>query len=260
MRYPSAIVDPMMLVVVVPTYNERGHLARLAEHVLSLALVNVDVQLLIVDDASPDGTGRLADELARQHPLQIRVVHRAGKQGLGSAYIDGADCALAMGADLVAQMDADLSHDPAVLATMVNAIRGADVVIGSRYVAGGGVDADWPRHRKLLSWLANRVVVPALLMLPLTDATSGYRLWRRDALIRIAPAVNVRSSGYGFQVEMAYLAYHVGCKIREVPIYFRARELGQSKMDVWASLAAVGEILSIRRTHRETRLPPQSSS
>jgi dolichol-phosphate mannosyltransferase len=240
----------MILVAVVPTYNEVGTLARVAGEVLQLDRPDLHVRLLVVDDASTDGTAHIADELARGAPGRIEVLHRRNKRGLGSAYIEGFAQALASGADLIAQMDADLSHEPSVLAVMTDVIRNADLVIASRYVSGGGVDALWPWHRKLLSWLANRALVPALLTLPLSDATSGYRLWRHDALARIAPSVNVRSSGYGFQVEMAYLAHRLGCRIKEVPIYFRERESGQSKMSPSVALIAVREIWAIRRQHR----------
>jgi dolichol-phosphate mannosyltransferase len=138
---------------------------------------------------------------------------------------------------------------------MTEMIADADLVLASRYVSGGGVDAQWGWHRKLLSWSANRVVVPALLSLPVTDATSGFRLWRRDALARIARSANARSTGYGFQVEMAYLAHQIGCRIKEVPIYFRERESGQSKMSLSVAFGTAREILSIRRRHRR---PPAS--
>jgi dolichol-phosphate mannosyltransferase len=243
----------MILVAVVPTYNEVGTLERLANALLRLELPHAETRLLIVDDASTDGTARLADELASRAPGRVEVLHRENKRGLGSAYIEGFARALANGADLVAQMDADLSHEPPVLVAMVEAIGDADLVIGSRYVRGGGVDAHWGWHRKLLSWSANRLVVPALLRLPVSDATSGYRLWRRDTLARIAPSVHVRSSSYGFQVEMAFLAHRLACRIKEVPIYFREREMGRSKMSLAVALVAVGEILSIGRRRR--RLP-----
>ena len=247
----------MILVAVVPTYNEVGNLERLATALLRLDIPGIEIRLLVVDDASTDGTGQLADELARQAPERVRVLHRTGIRGLGSAYVEGFAHALADGADLIAQMDADLSHEPSVLAAMANLSQDADLVLGSRYVSGGGVDAQWPWRRKLLSWLANRVVVPALLSPPVADATSGFRLWRRDALVRIAPSVNVRSTSYGFQVEMTFLAHRLGFRIKEVPIYFRERESGRSKMSVPVALVAVREILSIRR---KTRLPDQQPS
>ena len=245
----------MILVVVVPTYNEVGSLARLAEELLRLDLRDVEGRLLVVDAASTAGTAHVADELARHATGRVEVLHRGSKRGLGSAYVDGFARALVNGADLIAQMDADLSHEPSVLAAMTDAIRDADLVIASRYASGGGVDAQWGWHRKLMSWLANRAVVPAILSLPVSDATSGYRLWRRNTLARIAPSINVRSSGYGFQVEMAYLAHTLGCRIREVPIYFRERESGQSKMSVRVALGAVRDILAIPRQHRRARGP-----
>jgi len=208
----------MILVAVVPTYNEVGNLARLANELLRLDLPGIEVRLLIVDDASTDGTAQVADEYAQRMPARVAVLHRDSKRGLGSAYVEGFARALASGADLIAQMDADLSHEPAVLAVMVEAIRDADLVIGSRWVRGGAVDANWGWHRKLVSRFTNRAVVPTLLSLPLADATSGYRLWRRDTLAQIAPASTVRSSGYAFQVEMAYLAHRLGSRIKEVPI------------------------------------------
>lgn len=239
----------MILVAVVPTYNEVGSLERIAAELLRLDLKGIEIRLLVVDDASTDGTGHVADELARREPRRVDVLHRNSKRGLGTAYIDGFMRALESGADLIAQMDADLSHEPAVLAAMTDAIRDADLVIASRYVNGGGVDENWDWHRKLLSWLANRAVVPTLLSLPLSDATSGYRLWQRAALARIIQPAKVRSNGYGFQVEMAYLAHRLGYRIKEVPILFRERDTGQSKMSISVAFAAVREILSIRRQH-----------
>ena len=247
----------MRLVAVVPTYNEVGSLERLASALLGLDLPGTEIRLLIVDDASTDGTAALADRLAGAAPRRIEILHRTNKRGLGSAYVDGFTQALAGGADLIAQMDADLSHEPSVLVAMADAIGNADLVIGSRYVPGGGVDTQWGLHRKLTSWLANRVVVPALIGLPVRDATSGYRLWRRDALARIAPAVNVRSTSYGFQVEMVLLAHRLGCRIAEVPIYFRERDSGYSKMSPPVAFAAVSEILSLSRHGRRT-LDPRS--
>jgi len=244
----------MILVVVVPTYNEVASLARLAEKLLTLELPAHELRVLIVDDGSTDGTAQVADGLAQTSGGRVSVMQRGYKGGLGSAYVEGFARVLAGEADLIAQMDADLSHEPGVLQLMTQAIADADLVLASRYVAGGGVDAQWGWHRKLLSWSANRVVVPALLSLPVTDATSGFRLWRRGALARIASAANARSTGYGFQVEMAYLAHRTGCRIREVPIYFRERDAGQSKMSFAVALGTVREILAVRRRH--PHLPP----
>ena len=246
------------LVVVVPTFNEVGNLERFAERLLNVQLPSTTLRLLVVDDGSTDGTAAVAERLAQRPDERIAVVHRGSKRGLGSAYIDGFARAIADGADLVAQMDADLSHEPAVLKTMTELIANADLVLASRYISGGGVDSRWGWHRKLLSWSANRVIVPALLSLPVTDATSGFRLWRGDALARIARSADTRSTGYGFQVEMAYLAHQTGCRIKEVPIYFREREAGQSKMSLVVALSTVREIVTVRRRHR--RVPPPKAS
>jgi dolichol-phosphate mannosyltransferase len=248
----------MILAVVVPTFNEVGSLARLAEQLLSLELAGHELRILIVDDGSTDGTAEVADQLTQTAGGRVAVMQRGYKRGLGSAYIEGFARALSGDADLIAQMDADLSHEPAVLRQMVQHIADADLVLASRYVTGGGVDTQWGWHRKLLSWSANRVFVPALLSLPVTDATSGFRLWRRAALARIASAANARSTGYGFQVEMAYLAHRTGCRIREVPIYFRERDAGQSKMSLAVALGTVREIVAVRRRHR--RVPATDAS
>ncbi|MDX2171048.1 MAG: polyprenol monophosphomannose synthase [Deltaproteobacteria bacterium] len=237
----------MQLTVVVPTYNEVGTLERLTRALLELRLPDVAMRVLIVDDASEDGTAGVADRLAQAAPGAVEVLHRVGRRGLGSAYAAGFARALASEAGLIAQMDADLSHDPQVLRAMHAAIGEADVVIGSRYVAGGSLDPHWGWHRKLLSHLANRVVVPAALTLHVRDATSGFRLWRREALAAIAPSLNARSGGYAFQVEMALLAERAGCRIAEVPIHFRERESGRSKMNGWVALTAARELWSMRR-------------
>ncbi|MEO8603909.1 MAG: polyprenol monophosphomannose synthase [bacterium] len=236
----------MILVAVVPTYNEAGSVQQLIEALLPLRLPDVEMRVLVVDDASSDGTAQLVEACAQRAPGRVELLRRDAKRGLGSAYVAGFSRALAGGADLIAQMDADLSHDPAALAAMTEAIRDADLVLASRYLPGGGVDTEWGWHRKLVSGLANGFVVPRLLSCPVTDATSGYRLWRRDALARIAPSISVRSNGYGFQVEMACLAHHLGCRIKEVPIYFRERTTGRSKMNVREAFGAVRDILAIR--------------
>lgn len=237
----------MTLLVVVPTLNEVHSLGRLVAELRRLEIPGVDLRVLIVDDASTDGTAQLADDLVAASAGAVEVMHRPRKVGLGSAYVDGFTHALAGPAEWVAQMDADLSHDPAVLVAMVQALQDADLVIGSRYVPGGAVIPGLGWHRRFMSWCANRVVVPALLGLPATDATSGYRLWRRSTLARIAPSASSRATGYGFQVEMAFLAHQHGCRIREVPIVFRVREGGESKMSARAAVATVGEIFAVRR-------------
>jgi dolichol-phosphate mannosyltransferase len=215
-------VRPDQVVVVVPTYNERENLPHLAAAVLLHGH-----RLLIVDDSSPDGTGEIGDELAKTTP-GVEVLHRPKKEGLGRAYGAGFDRALAGEPDVVVQMDCDFSHNPADLPRLVAGIEaGADLVIGSRYVPGGATP-DWPWHRKFLSRGGN-LYARAWLDIPIRDATGGFRAWRSEALARL-PYRQVEASGYGFQVEMALQAVSQGLRVVEVPIVFRDRERGTSKM------------------------------
>ncbi|MBW3666125.1 MAG: polyprenol monophosphomannose synthase [Actinobacteria bacterium] len=208
--------------VVVPTYNELENLRDLADEVVSHGY-----RLLIVDDASPDGTGRLAEEIAREHE-GVEVLHRLAKTGLGPAYAAGFDRALGDGAEIVIEMDADFSHDPADLPRLVAAVdEGADLAIGSRYVPGGSTP-DWPWPRRLTSRGGN-LYARTLLGMPVRDATAGYRAFDATAL-RSLPYRQAESSGYGFQVEMAWRAHEAGLSIREIPVVFRDRTRGKSKM------------------------------
>lgn len=208
--------------VVVPTYNERENLAHLAAAVLLHGY-----RLLIVDDGSPDGTGAVADSLAAEVD-RVAVIHRTHKQGLGSAYVAGFDQALADGAEIVIEMDADFSHNPEDLPRLVAAVRGgADLAIGSRYVPGGATP-DWPWYRRFVS-RAGGTYARIMLGMPIRDATAGYRAFDARALARL-PYRDVEASGYGFQVEMAWRACQAGLEIIEVPIVFRDREMGTSKM------------------------------
>lgn len=208
--------------VVVPTYNERENLPHLAAAVLLHGY-----SLLVVDDGSPDGTGEVADGLARKVP-HMGVMHRTHKQGLGPAYGAGFHRALSEEAEVVVQMDADFSHNPADLPRLVAAIeQGADVAIGSRYVPGGGTP-DWPFHRKFLSRGGN-LYARTMLGIPVRDATAGYRAYRSEALRRL-PYKEAEASGYGFQVEMAWRACQQELEVVEVPIIFRDRKYGTSKM------------------------------
>ncbi|MEO7371816.1 MAG: polyprenol monophosphomannose synthase [Ilumatobacteraceae bacterium] len=214
----------MRVTVVVPTYNEAGNIERLCREV---RLAAPDAELLIVDDASPDGTGRLAEELGGVLG-QISVIHRAGKAGLGAAYRAGLREAITRGAEICVQMDADLSHDPAVLPALIaNAQHGADLTIGSRYVPGG-LTENWPRRRRMLSRWGNRYAA-GVLGLAVNDATAGYRAYRTDALERME-FDTVKADGYGFQVEMTYRLVRIGGKVVEFPITFRDRTEGTSKM------------------------------
>jgi dolichol-phosphate mannosyltransferase len=211
------------IVVVVPTYNERDNLPLLVDGVLA----HEGYRLLIVDDASPDGTGEVAETLARARPGRVEVLHRTGRRALGLSYIDGLQRALAGGADLIVQMDADLSHDPAYLPALAAATSEYDMVIGSRYLNGVSV-VNWPLHRIFLSAFANRYVRAVTGVSP-ADCTSGFRCWRREALLRI-PLTSMVSNGYAFVVEMLYEASRRGCRVGEVPIIFIERRQGQSKL------------------------------
>ncbi|MBS2966715.1 polyprenol monophosphomannose synthase [Actinocrinis puniceicyclus] len=216
------------VVVVVPTYNERENLPVLAGLLADLPVP--DLHLLVVDDGSPDGTGEIADKLAAERPDHVGVVHRTAKDGLGRAYIAGMSRALAEGADIVVQMDADLSHPAGVIPAMLDKLASTDaaVVLGSRYTAGGQVAAEWPWHRKALSAWAN-FYVNAILRLHVKDATAGFKAWRAETL-RAIDLPSIHSNGYSFQVEMNYRAVRRGLRIVEVPIRFEERVKGASKM------------------------------
>jgi dolichol-phosphate mannosyltransferase len=212
--------------IVIPTYNERGNIEQLIADVRRVA---PQVDLLIIDDNSPDGTGQLADAIAAQQP-QVRVLHRQGKLGLGTAYIQGFRTALEQGYDYVFEMDADFSHDPQYIPAFLAAMdgpRAADLVIGSRYIRGGGTP-NWTALRKFISGGGNRFA-RAMLWIPVHDCTSGYRCYRTSALATLH-LDQVHSSGYAFQVEMAYAMWKSGYRVREVPIIFEDRRVGQSKM------------------------------
>jgi dolichol-phosphate mannosyltransferase len=214
----------MNALVVIPTYNERENLPGLVRAVLA----RDGFRVMVVDDASPDGTGAIADDLAKEFPGRVDVLHRTGKRGLGRSYVDGLKRALAEGrADLICQMDADWSHDPKFLPEMVAACADHDVVIGSRYLNGVSV-VNWPLRRLFLSTFANRYI-HAITGLRIKDCTSGYRCWRRETLARL-PLDAVVSEGYAFLVEMIFEAHARGARIGEVPIIFVERRVGASKL------------------------------
>ena len=209
--------------VIVPTFNERDNLP-----VLTAALmVYPEISMLIVDDNSPDGTGELADKLARTYPDRIEVLHRTANRGLGRSYVDGIRSALHRPVDVICQMDSDLSHDPRQLRALIAATEHADVVIGSRYIPGGAI-VNWPLQRRLLSRFAN-TYIRLVTRMSARDCTSGYRCWRRDALASI-PLDQTGSEGYSFLVEMIFAASVAGLKFAEVPITFVERRLGESKL------------------------------
>jgi dolichol-phosphate mannosyltransferase len=230
--------------LVLPTYNEaenlEGIVTAAAEH------LPADRRILVVDDASPDGTGEIADRLAAERD-DVEVLHRPSKEGLGPAYIAGFQAALAGGAELIAQMDADFSHDPADLPRLLEAAEDADVVIGSRYVPGGGV-AEWGPTRRLIS-RGGSAYARTLLGVGIHDLTGGFKVFRRAALEAIS-LESVPSLGYAFQVETTYRAVRAGFRVVEVPIVFRDRRVGQSKMTGMIVLEAALRVPMMRLVRR----------
>jgi dolichol-phosphate mannosyltransferase len=227
--------------VILPTYNEAENIRGISAAILA-ALPGAT--LLVVDDGSPDGTGGIADELAASNP-RIRVHHRPSKQGLGRAYLDGFGVAIEGDATTIVQMDADWSHDPAVLPTLVGPIAAgdADLIIGSRYTPGGGV-ADWGIGRRLIS-RGGSVFAKAVLRLRPNDLTGGYKAWRRTTLEAI-PFEGVHAGGYVFQIEMTFRASRAGARVSEVPITFRDRRVGQSKMSRRIVVEALVVVVTLR--------------
>ncbi|NUP47038.1 MAG: polyprenol monophosphomannose synthase [Catenulispora sp.] len=214
-----------------PTYCERENLPEIVGQLLKVELSR-ELCVLVVDDNSPDGTGDVAEELAAQEPERMSVLHRTAKDGLGRAYLAGFQRALDNGADIVIQMDADLSHPVDAIPAMIDAMdeHGAGVVLGSRYVRGGRVADEWPWHRKALSAWAN-FYVRMILRIPVKDATAGFKAWRADVL-RSLDLGTLASNGYAFQVEMNHRAMRQGYRMVEVPITFTERHAGASKMSV----------------------------
>ena len=250
-------------VVVLPTYNEKENLANMIEALFALNLDSLNI--LVVDDNSPDGTGKIADDFAARNS-KVTVLHRREKNGLGQAYIAGFKQALKMDADYIIQMDCDFSHQPKYIPELLKAIETNDLVIGSRFAKGGSVDEKWSAYRKLLTWFANRVYTPTILGIPVRDATGGFKIWRRNTLIGL-DLNRIRSSGYVFQVEMTYVTCRLGFRVAEIPIYFPDRELGTSKMDIRIQLEAAARVWQVRQRHRnltpqmrQTQLPSETSA
>lgn len=236
--------------VVLPTYDEADNLAGIADAILASL---PGATLLVVDDSSPDGTGDMAERLAAADP-RIRVRHRAAKLGLGRAYLDGFGVALDGGASTLVQMDADWSHDPAVLPALIAPIEHgeADLVIGSRYVEGGGV-TDWGLARRVIS-RGGSVFARIVLGLAPHDLTGGLKAWRRETL-RDVPFAGVRAGGYVFQIEMTYRASRLGARVAEVPITFRDRRAGQSKMSRRIIVEALFVVIRLRLDELRGRHP-----
>lgn len=225
---------------IVPTYNERENIEALVEELLALP---IQLDVIIVDDNSPDGTGEIADRLSAESGGRVGVVHRAGKLGLGTAYLAGFRRALTDGAELVGTMDADFSHNPRHIPAMVDKIsQGCDVVIGSRYVRGGGTSG-CTLNRKMLSWGAN-AFARTMLGLRAHDTTAGFRCYRREVLEGL-DLDEIRASGYSFLIEMLYRVQRRGWRVGEIPIIFENRRLGASKVSKAEITKALGTVLRL---------------
>jgi dolichol-phosphate mannosyltransferase len=229
--------------LILPTYNEAENIERLVREALPRLKASAgEHTVLVVDDNSPDGTGRIADRLAEELP-EVQVLHRLAKDGLGRAYLAGFERALVGGADLILEMDSDFSHDPADIPRLIAAADAADLVLGSRYVPGGGIE-NWGRLRRVLSrggsWYAR-----VLLGLPVRDLTGGFKCFNRRVLEGI-DLEGVHADGYGFQIEITYRAIQAGFTVTEVPILFRERREGQSKMTARIALEAVWKVPALR--------------
>jgi dolichol-phosphate mannosyltransferase len=240
--------------IVIPTYNEAKNLAAMVAAVRALPLPEKNI--IVVDDNSPDGTGRLADELAAQPENRLSVIHRTGKLGLGTAYQAGFRAALAQRTEAVAQLDCDFSHPPEALVRMAELLSDYDVVVGSRYIAGGGLDKRWDLGRKLLSRWA-RLYTRTILGLKVCDPTAGFKLWRHDTLAGIG-LDRIHSNGYVFLVEMAFLAQRLGYRVKEIPIHFEDRRIGESKMSMGVKIEAAWRVWQVWLRHH--RLEPKDRS
>jgi dolichol-phosphate mannosyltransferase len=221
------------VVIVIPTYNEALNLGRIVPHIFA---AQSNANIIIVDDNSPDGTGSIADALTARYGSRINVIHRPSKAGIGTAYIEGFKNALSMDADLILTMDADFSHDPSFIPCLINASNRADLVLGSRYLNGVRVEG-WRFRRLLLSKLAN-IYVSHIMVKPVWDFTSGFRCYKRAVLER-TNLDEVKSNGYSFHIEMTYLAFKHNFLVSEIPIIFKERELGFSKIsrkEIWTAV------------------------
>jgi dolichol-phosphate mannosyltransferase len=234
--------------VVVPTYNEADNIAAFTQAVLDLDVP--DLNVLVVDDESPDGTGKIADELAARND-RLHVMHRSGPRGLGRAYVDGFRWTLDHGFDRIVQRDADFSHSPEYIPVMLEKSSEYDVVIGSRYVPGGSLDQEWETGRVFLSAWAN-FYARRILRMKVHDATAGFKCWTRHAL-EVIQLDRVRSNGYVFQVEMAYLCQKLKLCVLELPIYFEDRRIGHSKMSIPVKLEAAWRTWQVGWRHRKVK-------
>ena len=234
------------IIVVVPTYNESANLPELVRRLFRLPLPGLSV--LVVDDNSPDGTGELAERLAQEHPGRIEALHRSDKQGLASAYLLGFKHAIERGADVVVQMDADLSHAPEYVPSLVKGLAAADVVVGSRYAPGGQTDPNWGAWRNFLSRYGN-LYARVVLGLDQRDTTSGFKAYRREAMQRMG-LHDLRCRGFAFQAEIGYRCKQTGLLVREHPIVFTDRARGTSKMSKSIIIEALVRLPLLRFTER----------
>ncbi len=234
-------MDKPKIVVVTPTYNERDNLPVLVERIFSLGIDKLSI--IVVDDNSPDGTGQLAEGLAQKYP--IKVIHRSEKRGLGTAYIEAFKFILKSQnpADYIMQIDADLSHDPAVIPMMIKKAGECDLVLGSRYIRGGGVE-NWNFTRRLISRFGN-IYARFILGMPIYDMTGGFKCYRREVLEKIN-FDSLSSIGYNFQIETTYRVYRLGYKVREIPIIFKERKTGSSKFNLGIILESFFKVLILR--------------
>lgn len=239
----------MKVTFIIPTYNEAVNLPQIVAALFNLPLP--DLHVLVVDDNSPDGTGKIAAELSQMYGGRVQALHRTGKLGLGSAYIAGFQHALADGADAIGQMDADFSHPPEKVQNLLQVLEDYDVAMGSRYIPGGSLDVNWPLWRKSLSAFGN-MYARTILGMPMRDVTGGFRLWRRQVLVDM-PLERIKSNGYVFQVEIAYVAYKLGFNFREVPIYFADRRWGTSKMSLRIQIEAAFRVWQLLGRYDDLR-------
>lgn len=264
----TSYLTSLQLAIVIPTYNEADNLPAMVSALFALPMSeqNVELRLLIVDDNSPDGTGQLAEQWVSDYfdsaagRSRIDVIHRVGKEGLGTAYLAGFTRALADGADYIIQMDADFSHSPHYIPQMLEILQSmeADVVVGSRYVSGGSLDEGWGQWRRFISRWAN-FYSRSILGLRIQDMTAGFKLWKRSALQGIE-LENICSNGYSFQVEMAYLSEMHGLHIVEWPIHFEDRRIGKSKLNIPVKIESALRIWQIRWRYRHFSMNAQAVS
>lgn len=237
----------MKITICIPTYNEAENIPKLFSDIFALPLP--DLNVLVVDDNSPDGTGALAESLSPQYNHRVEVLHRPGKAGLGKAYLAGFRHCLANGTEAIGQMDADFSHPIPKICELAAALENCDIAVGSRYTKGGSLDHNWPLWRKGLSAFGN-LYARTILGLTQRDVTGGFRLWRSD-VIRCLPLDRIRSNGYVFQVELAYLSHRLGFVTREVPIHFADRRWGKSKMNIRIQAEAAVRVWQLPGQYRD---------